>query len=386
MHLVFWQPIPSFHQEGFLSALAQADWVDSVTLKYEFELPQSRRQSGWRDGVFEGVKLEQIQKDEIPADTTAHIHIFTGFQTHPGVWAAFHRIPKKAQCRRFTFAEAPECVGWVGFLRFMKYKMASWKIAPRLDGMLAMSQLGVDFYRSVLPQSVPVHEFAYYDVSLSDFPDLHAVDVADTDSHQSAPLKSQVSGLQSPPSSLRPPASPLRSQNYRFLCVGQLIHRKGVDCLLRALAAVTSETWTLELVGDGRQRAKLEDLSERLGIASQLKWHGSLPSAELASFYQSADCLVLPSRWDGWGMTVNEALRFGCDVLVTETCGAASAVSQSARLPKHTGLWTQFLETKIHGGALDHAARAANQQLAKSLSGEAGAARLKAILTGSNEY
>ena len=160
--------------------------------------------------------------------------------------------------------------------------------------------------------------------------------------------------------------------------------RAGQDA--DAIAALPDRGWTLDLVGDGNQRAKLEEMAERLGIASQLKWHGSLPSAELASFYQSADCLVLPSRWDGWGMTVNEALRFGCDVLVTETCGAASAVSQSARLPKHTGLWTQFLETKIHGGALDHAARAANQQLAKSLSGEAGAARLKAILTGSNEY
>ena len=368
MHLVFWQPIPSFHQEGFLSALAQADWVDSVTLKYEMELPESRRQSGWRDGVFEGVKLEQIQKDEIPADTTAHIHIFTGFQTHLGVWSAFHRIPKKVQCRRFTFAEAPECVGWVGFLRFMKYKMASWKIASRLDGMLAIGQLGCNFYRKVLPASVPVHEFAYYDVRDSD---LEAFNPSYADSHQPAPLRSQASDLISP----RPP--------YRFLYVGQLIHRKGVDRLLQALAALpnTCPTWKLDLIGSGPDRDSLEKQAEALGLSGGLRWHGSLPRNALDQFYQKADCLMLPSRWDGWGMSVNEALRNGCDVLATVTCGAASALLQSARLPRETKLWGNDLEAKIHGGVLGASARAANQQIAKSLSGEAGAERLKSILT-----
>jgi glycosyltransferase involved in cell wall biosynthesis len=357
MHLVFWQPIPSFHQEGFFCALAQADWVSSVTLKYESGLPAERRQSGWREGVFQGVKLEQIQASEVPADTAEHIHIFTGFDTHPMIWAAFHRLPAVTQCRRFAFAEAPEYIGWKGILRRLKYKVASRKIAPRLDGMLALGQLGVDFYRSVLPTAFSVHEFAYYDVSLSALPP-------------------QVSSLKSPPSGLR-------SQNHRFLYVGQLIHRKGVDRLLRALAAVSSDALTLDLVGEGSEKAALQKLGSSLGISEQLEWHGSLPSGELASFYQRADCLVLPSRWDGWGMTVNEALRFGCDVLVSQTCGAASTVSQSARLPKDAGLWAQSLEAKMRGGSIAPDARVANQQLAQSLSGEAGAERLKSILTGS---
>jgi glycosyltransferase involved in cell wall biosynthesis len=227
--------------------------------------------------------------------------------------------------------------------------------------MLAMGQLGADFYRSVLSAAVSVHEFAYYDVS--------DTDILTFDSQGS--VSSQQSTSNDQPST-----------SYRFLYVGQLIHRKGVDRLLRALAAVSDRGWTLDLVGDGKLRARLEFLADQLGISSQLKWHGNLPSSKLGTFYQSADCLVLPSRWDGWGMTVNEALRFGCDILATETCGAAAAVPQSARLPKHTGLWTQFLETKMRAGVLAPEARAANQQLAHSLSGETGAARLKAILEG----
>jgi glycosyltransferase involved in cell wall biosynthesis len=350
MHLVFWQPIPSFHQEGFFCALAQADWVDSVTLKYESELPADRRQSGWREGVFQGVKLEQIHASEHPEDSAEHVHIFTGFNTHPKIWAAFHRLPFNAQCRRFAFAEAPEAHGLVGLLRRLKYRWAARCLSDRLDGMLALGELGVDFYRSVLPQSVPVYQFAYYDVSLSAL----------------SRFSSQVSGLS--------------SQNHRFLYVGQLIHRKGVDRLLRALAAVLSDAWTLDLVGEGSERAALQQLGSSLGISEQLKWHGSLPSGELASFYQSADCVVLPSRWDGWGMTVNEALRHGCDVLASETCGAASAVPQAARLPKSVRAWPAMLGQQLSEGKLTALKRTQNCDLASQLTGEVGAERLKSIL------
>ncbi len=353
MHLVFWQPIPSFHQEGFLIALAQADWVKSVTLKYESELPESRRQSGWREGNFQGVKLEQIQALEVPVDTAAHIHIFTGLQTHPMVWAAFHQLPRVAQCGRFAFAEAPECIGWKGVLRTLKYKVASRRIAPCLDGMLALGQLGVDFYRSVLPRTVPVHTFAYYDVGLSTLPRFERPEATNN----------------------LPPTTP-----YRFLYVGQLIHRKGVDRLLAALAAVSSDAWKLTIVGEGSRKKTLQQQAARLGITAQLHWHGSLPSAELSTYYQQADCLVLPSRWDGWGMTVNESLRYGCDVLLTMTCGAASVFPQAAQLPRNSKQWTSYLQARLRSGRLPLEARVANQQRANSLSCEAGVARLKAVL------
>jgi glycosyltransferase involved in cell wall biosynthesis len=372
VHLVFWQPIPSFHQEGFFCALAQADWVSSVTLKYESELPAERRQSGWREGVFCGVKLEQIQASEVPVDTAEHIHIFTGFQTHPMIWSAFHRLPAVTQCRRFAFAEAPECIGWKGVLRRLKYKVASRRITPRLDGMLALGQLGVDFYHSVLPQSVPVHEFAYYDVSVSDFPDIDTTASVGAGSHHAAASNDQRSTNNEQPTTL-----------YHFLYVGQLIHRKGVDRLLRALAELTGDGWTLDLVGEGSEKAALEELGSSLGISEKLEWHGSLPSRELASFYQRADCLVLPSRWDGWGMTVNEALRFGCDVLVSQTCGAASTVSQAARLPKSVRAWPAMLGQQLSEGQLTALKRTQNCDLASQLAGEVGAERLKSILTGS---
>jgi glycosyltransferase involved in cell wall biosynthesis len=348
MHLVLWQPIPSFHQEGFLAALAQADWVDSVTLKYEEELPESRRRSGWRDLALPRLVLERIQPLEIPENSEEYVHIFSGFQTHRQIWEAFNRLPPQALCRRFAFAEAPECIGWQGLLRKIKYKVVSWQIAPRLDGVLALGQLGVDFYRSLLPASVPVHEFAYYDVN-------------DRDIHDC-------------------PHSERQATYYRFLYVGQLIPRKGVDRLLQAFANVSSCTWKLDIVGEGTQMEALQKQAVRLGIDDQLQWHGRMPSSDLGRFFQNADCLVLPSRWDGWGMTVNEALRYGCDVLASMTCGVASILTSSQRLSLQEVNWCSSLEEKINSGSMTMDDRLKNQTIARSLTGEVGAIRLKEIL------
>jgi len=363
MHLVFWQPIPSFHQEGFLCALAQAGWVDSVTLKYESELPADRRQSGWRDGNFQCVKLEQIRVLEVPEDTDAHIHIFTGFQTHPMIWAAFHRLPRVAQCRRFAFAEAPESIGLKGILRRVKYQVASRRIAPRLDGMLALGQLGVDFYRSVLPKSVPVHEFAYYDMRLSAL------------SQSGLPNTSVGQAT----TSHQPPA-----ESFRFLYVGQLIRRKGLYRLFKALAKIAHLQWVLTVVGQGPSAVKLRRIAERQGFAHKIEWMGMRPQAELNIYYSKADAVILPSVWDGWGMAVNEALRFGVQAFASSTCGAASALPSEMQLPKHVRNWAPFFESKILQGRLTLEDRAAYQKLATALTGEVGAECLRHILLTSH--
>ena len=337
-------------------------------MKYESGLPENRRRSGWREATFQGVVLEPIQSAECPEDTPAHVHVFTGFNTHPKIWAAFHRLPLNAECRRFAFAEAPEARGPLGLLRRLKYRWVAHCIRDRLDGMLALGQLGVDFYRTVLPQSFPVYEFAYYDVSDSD---IQVLNPSDSESRQPAGSNDQST------TSNQKPTTP-----YRFLYVGQLIHRKGVDRLLRALSELRDDNWQLDIVGAGVQKKPLQRLAQRLGIEHQVSWHGAVRSEALSSYYSTADCLVLPSRWDGWGMTVNEALRYGCDILASDACGAASAVPLSGQLPKRAKRWTQFLEAKMRAGVLTPDARAANQQLAKSLSGETGAERLKDILEG----
>ena len=57
--------------------------------------------------------------------------------------------------------------------------------------------------------------------------------------------------------------------------------------------------------------------------SDQVIWHGYQPWAHLPHFYESADVLCLPTRYDGWGMVIPEALAAGLPVLTTRAAGAA---------------------------------------------------------------
>lgn len=108
-----------------------------------------------------------------------------------------------------------------------------------------------------------------------------------------------------------------------FLYVGRLSTEKSVDVLLRAFANVLIElpNATLRVVGSGPQRDELITLSEQLGLGVYVNFVGSLDLNSLAREYASATCFVLPSRSEPWGLVVNEALHFGCPVVVSDACG-----------------------------------------------------------------
>jgi glycosyltransferase involved in cell wall biosynthesis len=55
---------------------------------------------------------------------------------------------------------------------------------------------------------------------------------------------------------------------------------------------------------------------------------GSLPQAELARRLRAADCLVLPSRNESFGMVVPEALAAGLPAIVSDRVGAAELISE----------------------------------------------------------
>src|ERR1051325_5103774 len=104
-----------------------------------------------------------------------------------------------------------------------------------------------------------------------------------------------------------------------ILFVGQLVRRKGVDLLLDALAPLWAEypTLRLTLIGEGDERAALESQAAASGFRDRVTFAGARPADEVRTRLMAADLLVLPSRWDGWGMVVNEALAAGVPAIVS---------------------------------------------------------------------
>jgi len=105
-----------------------------------------------------------------------------------------------------------------------------------------------------------------------------------------------------------------------LLTVRNLEVRTGVDTLLRAMPRVLSgrDDAQLLIAGAGSLRADLGTVSVSLGIADHVRFLGFVPDAELPSYYQAADCFVLPTReLEGFGLVTVEALACGTPVLGT---------------------------------------------------------------------
>lgn len=76
--------------------------------------------------------------------------------------------------------------------------------------------------------------------------------------------------------------------------VGRLVPERGGEMLLRACAQLFG-SWSLTMVGTGPEQEPLEELAERLGLASRIRWMGGLPRTELEPLWATFDVLVLPS-------------------------------------------------------------------------------------------
>jgi glycosyltransferase involved in cell wall biosynthesis len=108
-----------------------------------------------------------------------------------------------------------------------------------------------------------------------------------------------------------------------FLFCGQMIRRKGADLLLAALDRVVAKGFDVHLLLVGREA----DLPEFLAAVSmqareRVHYEGFQPPERLPEYFARADVFVLPSRYDGWGVVVNQALGAGLPVITSDAVGA----------------------------------------------------------------
>ena len=100
---------------------------------------------------------------------------------------------------------------------------------------------------------------------------------------------------------------------------------KGVGPLLRAWSALDRDVrgaWTLLFVGDGPERAAVENARAALGPGAVARLP-ALPPDDLARLYAASDLLLFPSLGDPWGLVVNEAMAAGLPVLCSSLAGCA---------------------------------------------------------------
>ncbi|BBT96046.1 putative glycosyltransferase [Aeromonas veronii] len=100
-----------------------------------------------------------------------------------------------------------------------------------------------------------------------------------------------------------------------FLAVGRLTYQKGFDLLLQAWAQVAPlhPDWRLRIVGDGEDKAMLEQLRCELNIEASTEL---VPKTNnIAAHYQQAAFFVMSSRFEGFGLVLVEAQAYGLPVI-----------------------------------------------------------------------
>lgn len=167
----------------------------------------------------------------------------------------------------------------------------------------------------------------------------------------------------------------------RFVFVGSLRRLKGVDLLLDVFTELAHEGIPVELalLGDVAER----DLADRVGKMRNVTHRPFMPQSRLFAEVARHDCLLLPSRFDSFGMVVPEAMAVGVPAIVSDRVGAKCIIEQHPEAGRivpfdKDAIKAQILRVVASRESLGSAGRAA-QQAAQDYSWESY--RLRVVQT-----
>lgn len=92
--------------------------------------------------------------------------------------------------------------------------------------------------------------------------------------------------------------------------------------LLQAFASAAIQDAKLVFAGDGAQRAELEKEAAARGVSDKVEFLGFVNQSQLPRLYKAADLMVIPSRYEPFGLVVNESMLCGCPVIASDRVGA----------------------------------------------------------------
>lgn len=113
-----------------------------------------------------------------------------------------------------------------------------------------------------------------------------------------------------------------------LLFVGRVDKRKGVDFLIRTMTLLRKKIPNVKLfvVGTGKDAPKLKRYVRRHNLEMNVVFLGHIIDEELNRLYNRVQCLIVPSVFEGFGLTVVEAMAAGTSVIATKVDGLRDLV------------------------------------------------------------
>lgn len=350
----FWQTMVSPHMAGLATALAEQG--REVTYVASQPLSAERAAQGWQVPDLGAAKLlfapDRAAVEALVATAPAEsVHICQGLRGN-GLVGHAQRVLAARRLVQWVVMETVEERGRLSaWAKRLEYRRLVFRWRSRLAGILATGYRTPEWLaqRGMPPERV--FPFAYF------LPDV--------------PMSSTA-------------VQPRSARRYRALFVGVFVERKRLNHLIEALVAVADradvELW---VAGSGPLEAEWRALAEDR-LPGRVRWLGRQSSHQVNGIMAEADCLVLPSRHDGWGAVISEALMVGTPVICSDRCGAAGVVARSG----HGGVFRagsvadlgRLLGDEINAGPFPGEQRVALSRWAKCLGAAAGADYLDKIL------
>lgn len=283
--------VPSPYQRDLFGALNEHPDVDLTVCYSEAGSPDSpwpKAELRTFESIFKSFYLSWRGKRfivnwQLPSVKGYDAVVVNGYVTIPSQWilrTAPEDVPLVFWGEKMEHAQG-------GLREFIQGILT--KPLKRVSAIVAIGKKAARDYEENFPGK-PIHEVPYY-CSLEDF----------------RPTKSDY------------PKSPAT-----ILFCGQMIERKGVDLLLDAFRQLIQSGYKARLLLVGRE-AELPKMLERLPaqVHQHIEYAGFQAPERLPDYFEQADVFVLPSRYDGWGVVVNQALAAGLAVVCSDAVGAA---------------------------------------------------------------
>ena len=345
MHIYIWQRMITPHMAGLAVGLASNNDL-KITYVAEKKMSADRANQGWQLPSLGNVDIEfaptELHAKDIAINVSSDsIHICQGVRAN-GVISAAQKALSKRGLNQWIIMETIDDSELGGFFKRLLYQYLFWSKRNQFRGVLAV---GHETKKWIISRGVgesKIYPFAYF---LSD---------------------SIISNLGSKNS----------KKIFQFIFVGRLVKLKCVDLLIQALASLKSYDFELVIIGDGPCKGSLYSDANNL-LPGKVKWLGKIPMMDVHKKIGKADCLVLPSRYDGWGATVSEALMAGTPSICSSACGSSEVVKYSNK----GGVFqagnikdlTYNLESALKAGTLCIDDRIKLARWAKCLGGNSGA-------------
>ena len=161
-----------------------------------------------------------------------------------------------------------------------------------------------------------------------------------------------------------------------LISVCRLSGEKNIDFMIDGLRKVrerTSVSFRCILVGDGPERAHLEEKAAENGLADRIFFTGALLPMEVVRAYLASDLFVFSSRSETQGMVLVEAMAGGCPVVAVNSSGVHDVVEDGYngfKVPANLENWTRSIVILLHDRELLGTLSRNSRDFARKYSGD----------------